>query len=320
MIALVKPSQPSKLSRRKPTVIVKENLPRLVESWLRRIAVDRAPDTVTTYRAQLRAFQDWARDEGLSLHVEAFGKEHINAHLEAMKERGLARATMRLRHAALKAFWSWLVEEEYTDANPATKVKGIRKRVDDKTKLPKILPDVELRRIIAACRGNDFNSRRDMAMIRVLLDTGVRRGELANMEWARVDLERQTIETTGKRGVRLLPFNLRTRNALDAYLIARETSHYAESPMLWLGQMGPLTRMGCYQALKRRARKAGIETGTHTFRHTWAAAYKAAGGSLEDIAEIGGWQSLEMVRVYGRVTAHERAMEDYKRRGLGDRV
>ncbi len=82
-----------------------------------------------------------------------------------------------------------------------------------------MLTDDELRRLLRACEGRDFDARRDLAIIRLLLDSGIRRAECAGLSVTDVDFEHNVVLVLGKgRRHRACPFGKKTALALDRYL------------------------------------------------------------------------------------------------------
>ena len=73
--------------------------------------------------------------------------------------------------------------------------------------------------------------------------------------------------------------------------------------------------------LKRRAAVAGLgHVHSQALRHTWAAAFRQAGGSEGDLMALGGWRNRQQLDRYGKATAAERAREAAKRYSLSDRL
>jgi integrase len=58
----------------------------------------------------------------------------------------------------------------------------------------------------------------------------------------------------------------------------------------------------------------------HTFRHTFAASWLAAGGQEGDLLKIAGWRSSAMLQRYGAASADKRALDAHKKFSPGDRV
>jgi len=111
-----------------------------------------------------------------------------------------------------------------------------------------------LARLLKTCEGRDFSSRRDTAIILLLVDTGMRRAECAGMT-----LDQRIVWVLGKgRRPRALPIGRKTAQALDRYVRTREGHRLAHLAHLWVGRNGPMTPSGIYQVIRDRARAAGL--------------------------------------------------------------
>ncbi len=154
-------------------------------------------------------------------YLQARGKELVTAKradLEAFIGDLLGRraaVTTWTYHKALRVLYAWLVEEQEIDASPMARM---RPPIVPEQPVP-VVPDDGLRRLLKACDGRDFEARRDTAIILLLLDIGPRRGELAGVKLADVDLDLVVVTVLGKgRRPRSLPFGHRAGVPLDRYL------------------------------------------------------------------------------------------------------
>ena len=139
----------------------------------------------------------------------------------------------------------------------------------------------QLRALLAGCKSNAVLDRRDAAIIRLLVDTGGRLGEVAGLTLQDVDFENDVIHVMGKgRRGRALPFGQQTGVALGRYLRVRARDQWQARPEVWPSEKnrGPLAADGIKQMLRRRGDAVGIDgLHAHMFRHTAAHRWLADG-------------------------------------------
>jgi site-specific recombinase XerD len=171
-------------------------------------------------------------------------------------------------------------------------------------------------------RGGDFYGRRDAAIVRAFIDTGCRLSELSELRVGDVDLDLGTVTFIGKGGgERRNPIGTKSIRAIDRYLRIRSGHRDADSEHLWLGRSGAMTSYGIAEAVKRRAREAGIgEVHVHQLRHSAAHYLRLAGADDDAVLRLMGWKDRSMLHRYGASAADERASEVHKRLGPEDRL
>ncbi|GAI85632.1 unnamed protein product, partial [marine sediment metagenome] len=163
----------------------------------------------------------------------------------------------------------------------------------------------QISKLIEEFRRVDKSGYRNLAMVLLMLDSGIRVSELVGIELGEVNLAEGYIKISRAKGnrERMVPIGSLAQKSLWKYI-----NHYRPQPLthrvtgLFLSENGlPLTRNGVQQMLRRAGKRAGI-TGVrcspHTFRHTFAKNYLLNGGDIFSLQRILGHSSLASVRVY----------------------
>jgi site-specific recombinase XerD len=242
-------------------------------------------------------------------------------HIQEFIADQLARwkpATAHNRYRGLHAFFKWAVAEGDLTASPMDGMKP-----PQLSEQPvEVIRLEHLARLLKTCEGRDFTSRRDTAIILLLVDTGMRRAECVGMTLEDVDLDQRIVWVLGKgRRPRALPIGRKTAQSLDRYLRAREGHRLAHLPHLWVGRNGPMTPSGIYQVVHDRARAAGLPAmHPHQLRHAFATSWLAEGGNENELMLVAGWKSRTMIDRYTKATAVERARASHARLSPADRL
>lgn len=293
------------------------DLAALLQSWELSLRAERkSQQTVKSYGDGVRRFLVWCVQNG---RAPSLDRATVNAFTAALLDAGAEPSTARSRQLAVRRFSGWLAEEGETERDELLALKA--PKLDQKVIEP--LTDVQLKAMIAACTGLDqMRDRRDEALIRFMVETGCRAGEVAVMALPDVNLQAGVaIVRRGKGGKgRSVPFGPQTVRAVDRYVRARRTHRLAGTDALWLGDRGkPFSYDGLHKTLKLRATMAGIPNfHPHLLRHTAAHRWLAAGGSEGGLMAVAGWTRPDMLQRYTRARASDRAADEARRLNLGE--
>jgi site-specific recombinase XerD len=185
-----------------------------------------------------------------------------------------------------------------------------------------VLPDADVAALVRGSNGKTLRDRRDEALIRVLLDCGVRVSEACGLTVDGVDLDQGMALVKGK-GPKVRPVYLgaRTVRAVDRYLRARALQRWSHLDALFITQRGALSSDGARERIAIRGRQAGIDgLHPHRFRHTFAHDFLMSGGQERDLKRLAGWTSDVMLERYGASAADARAASAARKMKRGDRV
>jgi integrase/recombinase XerD len=304
------------------------DLAALLPSWELAMRAERkSPQTVKGYGDGVRRFLAYCAREGME---PAFDRSNASAFVADLLDNGAEPATARARQLGIRRFSAWLTAEGEFDVDPLLGL--VSPKLDRKVIEP--LSDDELKALLKTCTvarsgpsatppADVFRNRRDEAILRFMIETGARAGEVVAITLDDLNtIEGRVIIRRGKGAKgRVVPFGSQTAVAIDRYMRQARAGHrLAATPALWLGDRGkPFVYDGLHATLKMRAQRAGIEGfHPHRLRHTAAHRWLAAGGSEGGLMAVAGWERPDMLLRYTRAQASARAADEASRLNLGD--
>jgi len=294
-----------------------ERFDHLVEGFVNYLAGERnlSSHTVAGYAGDLTQLRDflvrWFNDDTWSIH-DVDGRV-IRWFLGTLWRRGLKRASVIRKLAAISSFCRYLAREGVIEINPAHGIKTPR----DEQMLPVFLRQQEVE-MLMEMPDNDPLGLRDRAMLETLYGSGLRVSELVGLDIDNLDIENRFAHVRGKGGKeRIVPLGRYSCNAIRDYLNRSRPvllDGKTECRALFLNHRGlRLTARGVQYIMKRYANKIAIRTGItpHTLRHTFATHLLDGGADLRSVQELLGHESLSTTQIYTHVSQNRlRAVYD----------
>jgi site-specific recombinase XerD len=245
-------------------------------------------------------------------------REDLEGFFDARLDEAMP-STVHGNYVNLRAFFNWMVAEEYITSSPLKKIDPPQYEY----RTQRILTDIELKKLFDDCKGSRLYDKRDEAMLRLMSEVGgPRRGEIIAMTVQDVDFKHDLVHLIGKTGDRWIPYGYNTGVALDRYLRLRDRARFAHLPSFWLSYRGAVPLQTVWWIIRRHSLSAGIGAiHPHTLRHTAAHRAHEAGMSDQDMETLFGWApGSSMTRAYGRAGKVVRAQNAARGLGLGDAI
>lgn len=283
----------------------------LFDAYLAHLKVERglAKNTLTAYAGDLARFAAWMEERGNP--VDESSEPQVARYLAYVGGDGLSARSQARVLSALRGFYKYMLREREVRRDPTQLLEGpkLSKR------LPVVMTETEVLRLLAAPRGNKPNAVRDRAMLHTMYAAGLRVSELVRLELGDLHLEGRFLNAFGKGSKRrIVPIGDLAIESLVTYL--REVrpkwalrSGAPASEVFLTARGTPLTRQAFWKSVKAYTRAAGIEKdiSPHKLRHSFATHLLLGGADLRAVQTMLGHADIATTEVYTHVTgAHLR--------------
>ena len=271
----------------------------------------RTKGTLRTYQDQLHLFVEWCAQEHLN-QLTSVRERHIERYLFEMRTRpnrkwkgDVSPVTVRKRAIALRTFFRFVKAQRWIRGDLPKHIpipRGGRRR-------PKALAPYQVTQFLETARWKaDENLLRDYTLVVLLLDSGLRLSEVANLKLADLDMERGLIRVrSGKwdndRGTVML--NETARLVRDYVGERSRCDAPLETPVFVGRSNARLSNREIYLLVKRRAKQSGLEreVSPHKLRHTWLTEYLNNGGKIHTARDLAGHGDVNTTIGYARTVA-----------------
>lgn len=263
--------------------------------------------TILAYKSDISDYLHFLNDS-----VSETDIDDIYSYINHLSQRELKDTTIKRKIISLKLFYSYLYNENIISENPFF---GIKFSFRQEKRLPKTLSVKEVSHLLSTlynCKNiaqtdfSVFETTRDLCLIDLLISTGIRIGEAANITLSDIIMQERTILIHGKgRKQRLLYLSSQeTWNNLKEWLRLRK-KFSPSSDYLFLNRiLEPITIYSIENIFKKYKKLSGINPNStpHYLRHTFATNLLVNGADLRSVQEILGHASISTTEIYTEVT------------------
>jgi integrase/recombinase XerC len=252
-----------------------------------------SPGTAEIYSGHLRRFFTWVEGTYGEPDPAAVTPLDVADYKRHLQNKNRKPATVNNALDAIGSFFAWAREAGIVQADPTEGVK----RLPEQKPVPKWLSRRELGALVRAVQ--KYGSRRDQALVTLLLHTGLRVSEAVSLRVQDVVIRERSghvVVRQGKGGkYREVPLNATARRIIGEYMAG------LSGDWLFPGKNGgPMTRRAAEKALAKYARLAGVEATPHRLRHTFCKMLVDAGESLDRVAVLAGHENMNTTARYTR--------------------
>lgn len=261
-----------------------------------------SPATIESYGRDLRRLTEYAELRGIASPT-GVTRQFLRDFVFALKDLGLRGATIRRQISAIHTYFGFLLAEGVVASDPSDRVEAPRRG----RKLPEVLSQEEVERLLASPSLDDPLAWRDRCLLELGYGGGLRVSELCGLGLGDLFLTDALVRVLGKGSKeRLVPIGRPVIAALSVYLNTTRPEldrGKTEGRVLLNARGRPLSRVGAWGIVKAHASRAGIAkpVSPHTLRHTFATHLLEGGADLRAVQEMLGHADLSTTQIYTHV-------------------
>ena len=270
-----------------------------------------SPRTLANYRYALAVYKKWRDDRFGGWREET--ADDFRDYLFALMKQGFKRATIRLRFAALRSFYKFLVLRRGLGRSPVAEVLLPK----PERGLPVVLTITQIDELLGMPLRVDPDKKsplwlplRDAAILELFYSCGLRISELLALDVKHVDFIGETLRVVGKGSKeRMVPVGGPALSAIQRY---RQEAAVTSGPLFLSTRKRRITQQAVDQLLKKYLKRSSIPfaISPHKLRHSFATHLLDAGADLRSVQALLGHASLSTTQIYTHVTK-ERLKQAY---------
>lgn len=261
--------------------------------------------TLAAYERDLRQFSRFYREYAnlVPLEIQAVNKIGIRHFLGMLTEKGLAMSSIGRKLAALKAFFSYAMRQNWITINPTTMIRSPRQ----KKRLPCILSAEQIDQAICNLPQESWRDARNKALLELFYSTGIRLSELVGLNIGDINFQRQIVRVFGKGAKeRVVPIGKTALTALQHYLNLRKISGERlelASPVFVNEKQKRLARRTVQLIITTLLQAVSEQEhlSPHVLRHSFASHLLDRGADLNAVKELLGHSSLSTTQIYTHI-------------------
>ncbi|SMP02131.1 site-specific tyrosine recombinase/integron integrase [Chryseobacterium profundimaris] len=265
-------------------------------------------NTLDAYIRDIKKLKEYAEEDLENVGPDIIQYENLQEYIFNLSKKKFSERSQARWISSIKAFFKYLVEDEFRNDNPATLLEG--------PKLGLYLPDTltlpDINKIISAIELDSDLGKRNHCIIEVLYGCGLRVSELIELKISNINFQENYIKVLGKgKKIRFVPLADYTATLLLNYISEvrskiRVSKRYED--ILFLNSRGTsMSRVIVFLIIKELTDKAGVskKISPHTFRHSFATHLLQNGADLRYIQEMLGHSSITSTEIYTHLKTEE---------------
>jgi integrase/recombinase XerC len=269
--------------------------------------------TVTAYYNDLLQFESFLnvqeKNSGEAISIENIDPDIVRRWMVSMMNEQYTPSSINRKLSALQSYFKFLVRKRKLDKHPITLVSGPKKSKS----LPYFVKEKDLNEVLDdENKQNDetgFEDVRNMLIMEMLYETGMRCSELVGIKDEDVDTDSMLLKVTGKRNKqRMIPFAERLKDKITYYINVRKKEVPKQSDSFFVRKDGTsITSSIVYYLVKNKL--SAIPTlskrSPHILRHSFATSMLNDGAEISAVRSLLGHSSLASTAIYTHVTFEE---------------